>query len=214
MLMTDFRPSPELYPFESRRFDGPQGRMHYLDEGQGRPILLVHGNPTWSFLYRKMIRYLATSGFRCRPRSVRLRAVGPSRWFWVHGTRTGRCAAGFRSRARAPGTGRHGPGLGRTHCYRRLGAETSRVAAGEELAVTMRVGGNRHEPGLRHRLTSGFHWKPTKRWPQCGAVILPSAFNLIAAAPDCNNPPTGASTGSVNRKMAPTSAASCQMRPP
>lgn len=65
MVSTDFRPSPELYPFESRWFDGPRGRMHYLDEGQGQPILLVHGNPTWSFLYRKMIPWLTQSGFRC-----------------------------------------------------------------------------------------------------------------------------------------------------
>ncbi|MEO8185217.1 MAG: alpha/beta fold hydrolase [Deltaproteobacteria bacterium] len=65
MLSTDFRPSPELYPFESRWFEGPRGRMHYLDQGQGQPILLVHGNPTWSFLYRKMIPWLTKSGFRC-----------------------------------------------------------------------------------------------------------------------------------------------------
>ena len=30
-------------------------RMHYLDEGEGNPIVLVHGEPTWAFLYRKMI---------------------------------------------------------------------------------------------------------------------------------------------------------------
>jgi haloalkane dehalogenase len=34
-------------------------RMHYLDEGQGEPILCLHGEPTWSFLYRKMIPPLA-----------------------------------------------------------------------------------------------------------------------------------------------------------
>lgn len=39
--------------------------MHYLDEGNGRPILLMHGNPTWSFLYRKMVPELVASGFRC-----------------------------------------------------------------------------------------------------------------------------------------------------
>jgi haloalkane dehalogenase len=39
--------------------------MHYLDEGHGQPILLVHGNPTWSFLYRKLVPKLATYGFRC-----------------------------------------------------------------------------------------------------------------------------------------------------
>ena len=29
--------------------------MHYLDEGEGDPVLCLHGEPTWSFLYRKMI---------------------------------------------------------------------------------------------------------------------------------------------------------------
>jgi haloalkane dehalogenase len=33
--------------------------MHYLDEGEGEPVLLLHGEPTWSFLYRKMIPPLA-----------------------------------------------------------------------------------------------------------------------------------------------------------
>jgi haloalkane dehalogenase len=35
------------------------GRMHYLDEGEGPAIVLVHGTPTWSFLYRHLIRDLA-----------------------------------------------------------------------------------------------------------------------------------------------------------
>lgn len=38
--------------------------MHYLDEGEGPPILLLHGNPTWSFLYRGLIIRLRRS-FRC-----------------------------------------------------------------------------------------------------------------------------------------------------
>jgi haloalkane dehalogenase len=37
-------------------------RMHYVDEGEGSPILLLHGEPTWSFLYRKMIPGLTGSG--------------------------------------------------------------------------------------------------------------------------------------------------------
>lgn len=47
-----------LYPFESReiRLDG--WRYHYVDEGQGRPLLLVHGNPTWSFYWREIIKAL------------------------------------------------------------------------------------------------------------------------------------------------------------
>jgi haloalkane dehalogenase len=59
-----FTPSPELYPFESRWFESSAGRVHYVDEGQGRPILMCHGNPTWSFLYRHVIRSLRNR-FRC-----------------------------------------------------------------------------------------------------------------------------------------------------
>ena len=40
----DFTPNPELYPFESRWFESSVGRIHYLDEGVGRPILLMHGS--------------------------------------------------------------------------------------------------------------------------------------------------------------------------
>ena len=39
-------------------------RMHYLDEGAGAPVLLLHGEPTWSFLYRKLIPEL-TGVARC-----------------------------------------------------------------------------------------------------------------------------------------------------
>jgi cis-3-alkyl-4-acyloxetan-2-one decarboxylase len=44
-----------LYPFESHeiRLDGL--RYHYLDEGSGPVLLLVHGNPTWSFMWREII---------------------------------------------------------------------------------------------------------------------------------------------------------------
>ncbi len=60
----DFTPDPNLFPFESNWFDSSVGRIHYVDEGEGRPILLMHGNPDWSFLYRKMIPQLA-GRFRC-----------------------------------------------------------------------------------------------------------------------------------------------------
>jgi haloalkane dehalogenase len=62
--MTNFRPSPELYPFESRWFRSSAGRVHYIDEGSGRPLLFCHGNPTWSFLYRDVIKALRDD-FRC-----------------------------------------------------------------------------------------------------------------------------------------------------
>jgi haloalkane dehalogenase len=44
------------YPFQSRFLTLPQGRMHYVDEGEGEPVLFVHGTPTWSFEFRALIR--------------------------------------------------------------------------------------------------------------------------------------------------------------
>jgi haloalkane dehalogenase len=49
------------YPFEPHYAEIDGMRMHYLDEGQGDPILLLHGEPDWSYLYRKMIPPLATA---------------------------------------------------------------------------------------------------------------------------------------------------------
>ena len=59
-----FTPDPRLFPFTSRWFDGRAGKVHYIDEGVGDPILFLHGNPTWSFLYRGIIIRLKKR-FRC-----------------------------------------------------------------------------------------------------------------------------------------------------
>ncbi|MEJ8567240.1 alpha/beta fold hydrolase [Elongatibacter sediminis] len=50
-------PPPDLYPFDSHWLQRPAGRMHYLDEGpaDAPPVLMLHGNPTWSFYYRKLV---------------------------------------------------------------------------------------------------------------------------------------------------------------
>ena len=48
----------ELYPFEGQTFDRKGLRYHYLDEGSGPPVLMVHGNPTWSFYYRELVKAL------------------------------------------------------------------------------------------------------------------------------------------------------------
>ena len=53
-----------LFPFESRFVDVAGQKVHYVDEGSGPTLLLLHGNPTWSFLYRHLIRLLAPR-FRC-----------------------------------------------------------------------------------------------------------------------------------------------------
>lgn len=47
------------YPFASHYFQTTAGRMHYVDEGSGEVILMLHGNPAWSFLYRKLIKQLS-----------------------------------------------------------------------------------------------------------------------------------------------------------
>lgn len=43
------------YPFAPHYVEQDGLRMHYLDEGEGDPVLLLHGEPTWSYLYRKVI---------------------------------------------------------------------------------------------------------------------------------------------------------------
>jgi haloalkane dehalogenase len=63
-MKVDFTPDPRLYPFQSRWFDSSRGRVHYVDEGDGPPIVFCHGNPTWSFLYRNIIVALRDR-FRC-----------------------------------------------------------------------------------------------------------------------------------------------------
>jgi len=59
------------YPFDPHYVTVPSGegsilRIHYVDEGprNGSPVLLLHGEPSWSFLYRKMIAPLAEAGLR------------------------------------------------------------------------------------------------------------------------------------------------------
>lgn len=48
----------DLYPFRSNYLTVPGGRMHYLDEGDGPPIVMLHGNPTWSFYFRELVKGL------------------------------------------------------------------------------------------------------------------------------------------------------------
>jgi pimeloyl-ACP methyl ester carboxylesterase len=52
------------YPFEPRELDVEGGRLSYVDEGEGAPMVMVHGTPTWSFLYRHLIRELSPR-YRC-----------------------------------------------------------------------------------------------------------------------------------------------------
>lgn len=50
-----------LYPFQSRFWDRGGLKLHYIEEGRGEPVVMVHGNPSWSFYYRDLARSLADS---------------------------------------------------------------------------------------------------------------------------------------------------------
>ena len=53
------------YPFPQIRVElGTGARMHAAVVGQGEPVVLIHGNPTWSFLWRKLLPAIAEAGFQ------------------------------------------------------------------------------------------------------------------------------------------------------
>lgn len=67
MTQTAVRPawvSDELFPFQSRFVQLDGHHVHYVDEGNGPTLLMLHGNPTWSFVYRDVIARLRGQ-FRC-----------------------------------------------------------------------------------------------------------------------------------------------------
>jgi haloalkane dehalogenase len=53
------------FPFASQYRDFEGLRLAHLDEGEGPPVLFVHGEPTWSFLWRKVIPPVRDAGYRC-----------------------------------------------------------------------------------------------------------------------------------------------------
>ena len=52
------------YPFETKFAELKVGKMNYVDEGSGEPIIFLHGNPSWSFDYRNVIKNLSKKS-RC-----------------------------------------------------------------------------------------------------------------------------------------------------
>ena len=54
----------KYYPFTGRYFALDGLRLHYLDEGEGPVVVMVHGNPSWSFYYRNLVKTLS-SKYRC-----------------------------------------------------------------------------------------------------------------------------------------------------
>ncbi len=58
----DVTPYRELYPWQGHHLEVRDGvRMHYLDEGRGEVLVMLHGNPTWSFYWRNLIKGLSGS---------------------------------------------------------------------------------------------------------------------------------------------------------
>ena len=55
------------YPFEPHYVEQDGLRLHYLDEGEGLPVLLLHGEPTWSYLYRTIIPELTPTARAIAP---------------------------------------------------------------------------------------------------------------------------------------------------
>lgn len=53
------------FPFAANYRDLDGLRLAHLDEGEGRPVVFVHGEPTWSFLWRKVIPPVRDAGYRC-----------------------------------------------------------------------------------------------------------------------------------------------------
>ncbi len=53
------------FPFEARYRDWDGLRLAHVDEGDGPPVVFFHGEPTWSFLWRKVMPPIRDAGFRC-----------------------------------------------------------------------------------------------------------------------------------------------------
>ncbi len=56
----DISPFAHLYPFNPNYLEINGLNYHYLDEGQGEPLLSIHGNPTWSFFFRSLVHGFST----------------------------------------------------------------------------------------------------------------------------------------------------------
>ena len=57
----DLAPFKHLYPFESNYMAVNGFQYHYVDEGSGDPVVMLHGNPTWSFYFRKLVKAFSNS---------------------------------------------------------------------------------------------------------------------------------------------------------
>ena len=139
------------YPFEPHYAEASGLRMHYLDEGSGDPIVCFHGEPSWSYLYRKMLPPLVEGGHRviCPDFAGFGRSDKPTDFDWYslrqpRGVRVRR--AGL---ARPLGRDRGGPGLGRADRAALGGGERGpRGAAGGDEHGPVHRAGEQGLPGV------------------------------------------------------------------
>jgi haloalkane dehalogenase len=64
MSTFETKPVGKEYPFNARYITVNHHRMHYIDQGTGDPVVFLHGNPTWSYIFRNIIPYAEPSN-RC-----------------------------------------------------------------------------------------------------------------------------------------------------
>jgi haloalkane dehalogenase len=67
------------FPFESSYHEVDGLRLAYLDEGEGPPVVFFHGEPTWSFLWRKVIPPVRDAGYAASPPTTPASAAPTSR---------------------------------------------------------------------------------------------------------------------------------------
>lgn len=74
----------DMYPFSPKQFDLPMGTMSYVDEGEGEPLVMVHGNPSWSFEFRALIKHFSGTHRCVAPDHIGFGLSGkPSDWDYL-----------------------------------------------------------------------------------------------------------------------------------
>jgi haloalkane dehalogenase len=63
----DIRPISPDFPYQSNFVEVHGSKIHYVDEGQGDPVLFLHGNPTSSYLWRNIISYVTSQARAIAP---------------------------------------------------------------------------------------------------------------------------------------------------
>ena len=86
----DLRPFKHLYPFKSNYMEVNGFQYHYVDEGTGEPVVMLHGNPTWSFYFRAVINAFSNTHRMIAPDHIGCglsEKPGPERYPYTLGNR-------------------------------------------------------------------------------------------------------------------------------